>query len=57
MAVNDATCRVICGDCRDLLPEVVAGVENPVIVSDPPFNVGYHSRASTTVLTSATTGT
>lgn len=42
MAVGDTNCRVICGDCRDLLPDVVAGVENPVIVTDPPFNVGYH---------------
>lgn len=30
------------GDCRDLIGEVADGASNPVIVSDPPFNIGYH---------------
>jgi DNA modification methylase len=34
--------KIINGDCRDILPSVVREAENPVIVTDPPFNVGYH---------------
>lgn len=30
------------GDCSLLLPEVLKRAENPVIITDPPFNVGYH---------------
>ena len=30
------------GDCRELMPDIVNGAENPIIVTDPPFNVGYH---------------
>lgn len=30
------------GDCDFILPQVVAEVDNPVIVTDPPFNIGYH---------------
>ena len=37
-----AQSRIINGDCRDILPEIVRSAENPVIVTDPPFNVGYH---------------
>lgn len=33
---------VVQGDCRELLPEIVRKAERPVIVTDPPFNVGYH---------------
>ena len=29
-----------CGDCLEILPTI--NVENAVIVTDPPFNVGYH---------------
>lgn len=32
--------RVFNGDCRDFLEGVVSESVNPVIVSDPPFNVG-----------------
>lgn len=32
---------VICGDAS-LVGAVARSVENPVIVTDPPFNVGYH---------------
>lgn len=31
-------------DCLDVLFEIVASVNNPVIVSDPPFNIGYHYK-------------
>lgn len=34
--------EVINGDCRELLPEVVRRSKKPIIVTDPPFNVGYH---------------
>lgn len=34
--------QVHLGDCRSLLPESIIKAENPVIVTDPPFNVGYH---------------
>lgn len=30
------------GDCLQLLPEVVRRAKRPIIVTDPPFNVGYH---------------
>lgn len=30
------------GDCLELLPKIIKKVTNPVIVSDPPFNIGYH---------------
>lgn len=29
------------GDCRELLPRIIESVDNPVIVTDPPFNIGY----------------
>lgn len=29
-------------DCLILLPEIIKDVKNPVIVTDPPFNIGYH---------------
>ena len=28
-------------DCRDVLSKVVNDCDNPIIVSDPPFNIGY----------------
>lgn len=34
--------EVLVGDCAEVLPEVLDGIEDPVIVTDPPFNVGYH---------------
>lgn len=33
---------VLHGDCRELMPDIVNGAENPIIVTDPPFNIGYH---------------
>lgn len=30
------------GDCRDYIAEIVRNAERPIIVTDPPFNVGYH---------------
>lgn len=30
-----------CGDCRDVLFQTVRDCVNPIIVSDPPFNIGY----------------
>lgn len=34
--------EVLVGSCAEVLPEVLDGIEDPVIVTDPPFNVGYH---------------
>ena len=34
--------RIICADCRDVLGDVISQLDNPVIVTDPPFNIGYH---------------
>jgi DNA modification methylase len=31
-------------DCYDCLPDVISNVSNPIIVTDPPFNIGYHYR-------------
>lgn len=37
--------KVYLGDCRDLLPDMVDAVRyeglTPVVVTDPPFNIGY----------------
>lgn len=34
--------QIIHGDCREVLPSIIREAETPIIVSDPPFNVGYH---------------
>lgn len=34
--------KVLVGDSFELIRDIVQEVENPVIVTDPPFNVGYH---------------
>lgn len=38
--------QVYVGDCRDFLPYGVDLIYNlglkPVVVTDPPFNIGYH---------------
>lgn len=33
---------IILGDCTSLLPSIVQEIDNPIIVTDPPFNIGYH---------------
>ena len=33
--------NLYCGDCREILLKVVSDSDNPIIVSDPPFNIGY----------------
>jgi DNA modification methylase len=35
---EDAACTIYCGDCREVLPEF----RKAVVISDPPYNVGYH---------------
>lgn len=30
------------GDCNFILSKVINEVDNPIIVTDPPFNIGYH---------------
>lgn len=41
-----STAKVICANCLDVLPDVLDEVVYeglvPVIVTDPPFNIGYH---------------
>lgn len=32
------------GDCTEIIHDVLTKVRNPVIITDPPFNVGYHYR-------------
>lgn len=34
--------RILNGDCTELLPGIADSCKRPVIVTDPPFNVGYH---------------
>lgn len=34
--------ELIHGNCREVLPSVLSRYKNPIIVSDPPFNIGYH---------------
>ena len=33
---------IVNGDCREYIAGIVRASEHPVIVTDPPFNVGYH---------------
>ena len=33
--------RIICADCRYVLGDVISQLDNPVIVTDPPFDIGY----------------
>lgn len=34
--------ELINADCRDVLPDVLRQHQDVIIVSDPPFNIGYH---------------
>lgn len=34
--------KIINADCSDILPELAEEFPNLVIVTDPPFNIGYH---------------
>lgn len=42
--VNDYLNKITCGDSREILPKIIPLCKdrNCIIVSDPPFNVGYH---------------
>ena len=33
---------IFCGDCNLLLKDIIEQSKNPIIVTDPPFNIGYH---------------
>lgn len=33
---------IFCGDCDLLLQEIIEQSDHPIIVTDPPFNIGYH---------------
>lgn len=33
---------IVLGDCTSLLPSIIQEIDNPIIVTDPPFNIGYH---------------
>lgn len=37
--------RIFNEDSFDVLRDIASEYENPVIVTDPPFNIGYHYRA------------
>lgn len=39
--MNNMIDNLYCGDCRDVLFQVISECNNPIIVSDPPFNIGY----------------
>lgn len=34
--------EILQGNCQELIEDVVSRSINPVLVSDPPFNIGYH---------------
>lgn len=36
--------QIIHGDCGNIIPGL-GGIKNPVIVTDPPFNIGYRYRS------------
>lgn len=39
--MNNMIDNLYCGDCRDVLFQTISDCDNPIIVSDPPFNIGY----------------
>ena len=39
--MNNIIDNLYCGDCRDVLFQTISDCDNPIIVSDPPFNIGY----------------
>ena len=39
--MNNIIDNLYCGDCRDILFQTISDCDNPIIVSDPPFNIGY----------------
>lgn len=39
--MNNMIDNLYCEDCRDVLFQVISDCDNPIIVSDPPFNIGY----------------
>lgn len=39
--MNNMIDNLYCGDCRDVLSQTISDCDNPIIVSDPPFNIGY----------------
>ena len=34
--------KVILGDSFEIIRNIIGEVKNPIIVTDPPFNIGYH---------------
>jgi DNA modification methylase len=40
--MNNFKNKVICGDCLKILPIIIQQNKKVVIVTDPPFNIGYH---------------
>lgn len=39
--MNNIIDNLYCRDCRDVLFSTISDCDNPIIVSDPPFNIGY----------------
>ena len=35
------TIKLYCDNCQDILEDIIKECPNPIIVSDPPFNIGY----------------
>lgn len=42
--MNEVVNKVFLGDCQELLPHILEKLDrkNVILVSDPPFNIGYH---------------
>ena len=34
--------KIINANCLDIIDEIIYNAKNPIIVTDPPFNIGYH---------------
>ena len=43
-AVATPTYRLLNADCNDVFTDVIREYDNIIVVSDPPFNIGYHYR-------------
>lgn len=33
--------KIVNANCLEVLPTLIKGIDNPIIVTDPPFNIGY----------------
>ena len=45
MKLKSWNCTIFNGDCRDVIKNENIDLSSVVVVTDPPFNIGYHYRS------------